>query len=124
MNLFNQINCRIVDSDEKSDFNILRGIDKHYQFLIVIGGEFALQHYIVRFLSENTMMSQIFTVAPISPGANIACYVLGAMTLLVNLLVKKIPVDKFDFIQEYINLEDVKPDEKINVIMQTVDEWI
>ena len=99
MNLFNQINCRIVDSDEKSDFNILRGIDKHYQFLIVIGGEFALQHYIVRILSENTVMSQIFTVAPISPGANIACYVLGAMTLLVNLLVKKIPVEKFDFIQ-------------------------
>lgn len=121
MNLFNQINCRIVDSDEKSDINIFRGLESHHQFLMVLAGEFAMQHFMVQWFSGNTILSQIFTVAPISPGANTACYVLGASVLLVNLIVKKIDVNKFKFVKENVSLEKYEPEEQINVIMDSVN---
>lgn len=83
-----------------------------------------MQHFMVQWFSGNTILSQIFTVAPISPGANTACYVLGASTLLVNLIVKKIDVNKFKFVKENVNLEFYDPDEKINVIMESVNSLI
>lgn len=55
MNLFNQINCRVVDSDEMSDMNSFRGITTHYQFLIVLGAEFAMQHFMVIMLSGDKL---------------------------------------------------------------------
>ena len=45
------------------------------------------------------------------------CYVLGAMSLLVNLIVKKVPIDKFNGINDSVNLEIHKDDEWINVQM-------
>lgn len=119
MNLFNQINCRLVDSEDKSDYNIFRTINQHYQFLIVLGGEFAIQHFMVIMLSPNKVTSQIFMVGQFHEGsyANLVCYILGATSLLVNLIVKKIPVDKFNSINDSINLEFVDQNEWINVQM-------
>tara|TARA_B110000285_G_C15115585_1_gene613846 strand:+ start:1849 stop:2175 length:327 start_codon:yes stop_codon:yes gene_type:complete len=106
MNLFNQINCRIVDSDELSDMNIFRGIMTHYQFLIVLAGEFAIQNLIVLWYSHGVLGINIFSVAPFSKTwINPTCYVLGAMSLVVNLLVKKVPIDLFNNINSTINLE-------------------
>lgn len=118
MNLFNQINCRIVDSDEKSDLNIFRGLMTHYQFLIVLAGEFAIQNLMVLWFSSGALAMNIFGVAPFSkPWINPTCYVLGAMSLLVNVVVKKIPIDYFDNINNKVNLEIPNNEEWINVQM-------
>jgi len=106
MNLFNQINCRIVDSDDKSDMNIFRGLFTHYQFLIVLAGEFAVQNFMVSWLSHSVLGIQLFSVTYFSkPWINLTCYILGAMSLLVNVIVKKMPIDMFDNINNSINLE-------------------
>lgn len=47
MNLFNQINCRIVDSDEKSEMNIFKTLFTHLTFIVVLGGEFFVQYTII-----------------------------------------------------------------------------
>lgn len=47
MNLFNQINCRIVDSDDKSEMNIFKGLFTHLTFIAVLGGEFFVQYMII-----------------------------------------------------------------------------
>lgn len=118
MNLFNQINCRIVDSDELSDWRIWRGLHGHYQFLMVIGGEFAMQHIMVTWFSHSVLTAQLFNVAPFSkPWIAPVCWTLGVLSLAVNFIVKNVPIRLFDNINDSINLEIQNPEEWINVLM-------
>lgn len=126
MSLFNQINCRVVDSDEVSDMNIFRTLFTHFTFIIVLGAEFFIQNFMM-IVSNNKLGSTLLGVAPITANQNLTCWLLGASTLLVNIILKKIPVRLFEFVNNNIDLE--LPDEKewINVKMaeiQNTKDWL
>lgn len=119
MSLFNQINCRVVDSDELSDMNIFRTLITHYTFIIVLAAEFFVQNFMM-ILSNNKLGSSLLGIAPITADQNLTCWLLGASTLLVNIILKNIPVSLFEFVNNNIDLE--LPDEKewINVKMAEI----
>lgn len=136
MSLFNQINCRVVDSDELSDMNIFRTLitvdfkkgifEVHFAFIIVLGFEFFIQNFMM-IMSNNKLGSSLLGVAPITANQNLTCWLLGASTLLVNIILKKMPVSLFEFVNNNIDLE--LPDEKewINVKMaelQNTKDWL
>jgi len=87
MNLFNQINCRVVDSDEKSELNIFRTLFTHFIFIIILGGEFALQMFIIA-MSGNKLGTELFGVAPLTANQKLTCWILGACSLIVNIIGK------------------------------------
>jgi len=77
--------------------------------------EFGLQHLII--MSGSTSLGKaLFGVEELTRTEQMICWVIGASSLVINLVVKKISVDKFAFI-ESINLERSNPSEFINVLM-------
>lgn len=55
----------------------------------------------------------IFGTVQLSKIEQLVCWLIGSLSLIVNLIAKKITVDKFGFIQ-CINLERADPNEFIN----------
>lgn len=47
MNLFNQINCRVLDSQEVTEWNVFRTLNNNIYFWIVFIFELGLQHLFV-----------------------------------------------------------------------------
>jgi len=99
--------------------NIFRTLFSHYTFIIVLGAEFFIQNFMM-ILSSNKLGSTLLGVAPITANQNLTCWILGASTILVNIILKKIPVSLFEFVNNNIDLE--LPDEKewINVKMSEI----
>lgn len=60
-----------------------------------------------------TRFNTIFGTVPLSKIEQLVCWLIGSLSLIVNLIAKKITVDKFGFIQ-CINLERADPNEFIN----------
>lgn len=88
---------------------------EHTIFWVVMIAEFGLQHLII--MSGSTSLGNaLFGVEELTNTEQIICWVIGASSLFINLIVKKISVDKFAFI-ESINLERNNPSESINVLM-------
>tara|TARA_B110000285_G_C15132917_1_gene624884 strand:+ start:2899 stop:3525 length:627 start_codon:yes stop_codon:yes gene_type:complete len=122
MNLFNMINCRVLDTAEHSEKNVFKTLCKfkmgcpplpeHSIFWLVLAGEILLQHAII-----NTGAGELlFNTSELTRTEQIICWVIGSLSLPVNLIVKQIKVDKFAFVQS-INLERVDPEEFINKFM-------
>lgn len=106
--------------------NIFRTLFTHFTFIIVLGAEFFIQNFMM-IMSNNKLGSSLLGVAPITANQNLTCWLLGASTLLVNIILKKMPVSLFEFVNNNIDLE--LPDEKewINVKMaelQNTKDWL
>jgi hypothetical protein len=93
---------------------------KHTIFWVVLLGEFAMQQAII-WSSKFNLTSNIFGTAVLEPHQQAICYVIGAMSLPVNLIVKNVKVDKFAFIQS-INLEKNEEKEFINRFMSKFEK--
>jgi len=91
----------------------------HFTFIIVLGAEFFIQTFMM-IMSNNKLGSSLLGIAPITANQQLTCWLLGASTLLVNIILKNIPVSLFKFVNNNIDLE--LPDEKewINVKMSEI----
>jgi len=122
MNLFNQINCRIIDPDDINIFKTLSPCN-HTMFWVVLLFELAVQQSMIYFC-ENGLISKILGAAPLSTGMQITAWSLGAFSLIVNLGLKKIPLAPFAKIINYIDLESEKDNELINIVEGKFNNYV
>lgn len=101
MNLFNQINCRVIEADE---VNVFKTFLNNPIFLIVLGAEILFQQLMIN-AGYSTLGSALLGTAPMTKGMEITCWVFGALSLAVNVGLKKIPIEKFEIFRRLIDLE-------------------
>jgi Ca2+ transporting ATPase len=100
MNLFNQINSRKLGA---RDFNVFEGFFNNYLFLIILGGEFAGQWFLVE------LGGKVFRTTPQPFLLILSSFIFGAGSLMVCALLKLIPEEKlqtFPFLK--VNLPEEK----------------
>jgi len=114
MTLFNQINCRVHDSE---DINCFKGILVNPFFLIVTISEFLVTFLMVRGGSSH-LTGSLFGTAPITTGQSVVCWILGALSLVVNVASKRIPTAPFLKLTNKFDLETEKSDELVNRFME------
>ena len=114
MTLFNQLNCRVYDSD---DINIFKDMVLNPLFIIVTAIEFLITNMMIRG-GESHLTSSLFGTAPITTGQSIVCWILGAISLIVNIGSKKLPIEPFKKLTKLFDLEAEKQDELVNRIME------
>ena len=104
MNLFNSINCRVVDAEEMNVFKTLFN-NPIYWFVVV--AEFGVQYFML-WLGESAdgLGSKITGTTKLTVPQHIICLCLGVSVLLINPLVKMVPRDKFVWVSMNINLEE------------------
>ena len=110
MTLFNQINCRSLDKD---CINVFAEMHTNFVFIIVLGLELFMTFTMVR-AGETQLGSSLFGTAPLTRSNHIACWVLGASVLLVNIVIKRIPLDLFVRFAQRVNLESCRHDDPVN----------
>jgi len=86
MQLFNQINARLLGPDE---FNVFAGIFKNMLFVGVVIFTFVTQWAMV------AVGGRFMKTAPLSMTQNLTCIAIGAGELLWGLVVKKVPTKYF-----------------------------
>lgn len=96
MNLFNSINCRLVDTKEATELNIFKTLFNNLTFWIVFAIELFIQHMML-ISDEHTVGSAMLGTVKLTEGQNYTCWTLGALSLVVNLAIKQIPIDYFAF---------------------------
>lgn len=116
MNLFNSINCRLVDAKEVTELNIFKTICNNPTFWIIFAIEVTIQDLMVR-SGEYGLGKAFFGTAKLTDGMSMTCWTLGAFSLIVNLAIKQIPIDYFAFTGK-INLETEQEDQFINKYMK------
>jgi hypothetical protein len=119
MNFFNMINCRVVDADE---VNVFKTLLNNPIFWGILGFEILIQQLMIN-AGSSTLGSALIGTAPLTTGMQITCWVLGALSLGVNVGIKKIPIDKFDGINNLIDIEgDNKHPDFISRKLAEVDD--
>lgn len=103
MNLFNQINCRVVDPDE---FNVFKTLFNNPTFWAVMIFELAVQNWMIWLAGTGTGIGSVLVgTAPLTQNQTITCWCLGAGSLIVYPLVKLIPMAKLEPITKHLDLE-------------------
>jgi len=100
MNWFNTINCRNVDPNE---LNVFKTIFNNPFLWLVMIFEIIITEAMIK-AGSSTLGSALLGTAPLTTNMNIVCWVLGAFSLVINVLLKQIPLSKFRF-AEKIDLE-------------------
>lgn len=108
MNLFNQFNCRLLDTNKersKKNINIFtNSLFRTPMFWIITIGEFFLTIMMVK-AGGNELGSALLGTAELSQGQIITCWVLGAFTLVVNIILKHVPMSFFYYVANKLDLE-------------------
>ena len=108
MNLFNMFNCRILDSSEENAVDQMNPFTKsllHSQlFWVVIIFEFTITSLMI-YAGNSEFGSALFGTTGLTMDNQIICWVLGAFSLVVNLGVKKIPMNFFNHLNDVVDLE-------------------
>ncbi|CAG9332983.1 unnamed protein product [Blepharisma stoltei] len=90
LQIFNEINCRKVKSDEK---NVFKGITKNWIFLGIIIGTAIIQVLLVQFGGQPA------NTVPLTFLEHLFCIVIGTGALKIGILVRFLPSPKFDFLK-------------------------
>ena len=122
MNLFNQINCRVLDSQEVTEWNVFRTLNNNIYFWIVFIFELGLQHLFIEG-ANYSLISSFAGTAPLSTKQMAICWILGLNSLAVNYIVKRIRIEMFWF-TDAIDLEHVNMEERINKMYKSVDNML
>jgi Ca2+-transporting ATPase len=119
MNLFNQINCRVVDANE---LNVFTTLFNNPTFWVIMAFEFGVQQLMIN-AGHSTLGSALLGTAPLTQGMVATCWGFGIFSLVVNVALKKIPLENFAFVR-HIDLETDNKDEFINKYMaKTQDSY-
>jgi len=113
MNLFNQINCRVIDADE---FNVFKTLFNNLTFWAVMIFELVVQNWML-WLAQSDIGSVLVGTAVLTTHQTIACWCLGAGSLIVYPLVKLIPLEKLEPITKHLDLEK---DPNANPLLQAL----
>jgi len=97
MTLFNQINCRVIDAKQ---MNVFRTLCNNLYFWVIMLGELIMQHFML-FSANYSVFSALFGTAPLSAEQHALCWGIGASTLIINTVAKKIPRDNFSFTTKF-----------------------
>ena len=112
MNLFNQINCRVVDANE---INVFATLFNNPTFFVIFAFEFFVQQMMIN-AGYSNLGSALIGTAPMTVGQTWTCWGLGVLSLAMNVALKQIPLEMFAFVR-YIDLETENKDEFINRFM-------
>jgi magnesium-transporting ATPase (P-type) len=118
MTLFNQINCRSLDKD---NINVFERIYTNFVFILVLVLELFMTFTMVR-AGETRLGSSIFGTASLTRSNHIACWVLGASVLLVNIGIKRIPLELFEKVAALVDLEKAGHDDPVNHLFCTAGD--
>jgi len=111
MNLFNMINCRVVDGNE---INVFKTLFNNYLFWVILLLEVFLQQCMI-WAGDDKLGSALLGVTKLTTNQQIICWVIGAFSLVVNVIGKKIPLQFFRFAGK-IDLETENKHEFINKV--------
>lgn len=111
MNLFNQINCRVIDNTET---NVFKTLFNNLAFWIVFLVEVAIQHLMIN-AGGSVIGSALLGTTPLSFYQMLTCWLLGVFSLVVNIISKSIPLSNFAF-SDQIDLEAQNEKELVNKI--------
>jgi len=89
MNLFNMWNCRKLESEKETEFNVFEGFHRNWWFTIVFFVEVNIQFFMVGYPA----FSHVFSTTPIGWGMHLTAFILGLGSLGVAAAVKKTPVE-------------------------------
>ena len=110
MNLFNQFNCRIVDTDTSIEnkenihpFNI-QLLHSPYFWMVTIF-EFGVTYLMVD-AGGSELGSALIGTYSLTTNQTIVCWVLGLLTFAVNAALKYVPMNFFEWLYFKIDLED------------------
>lgn len=106
MNLFNQVNCRIVEANEINIFRTLSPL-RHPMFWLVIIFEVCVQQAMIN-LAETQLGSALLGAGRLNSGMQLTAWILGSLSLVVNVALKQIPLEHFSFIEKHVDLESEK----------------
>lgn len=102
MNMFNQINCRVIDDNELNPF---RTLFNNTIFWIVFGVEMGVTHFML-FLARSSLGTAVLGMTTISLTQYIIAVFLGALSIPLFALTKKvIPMGPFEKLSRRIDLE-------------------
>ena len=119
MNLFNMINCRVVDANQ---INVFATLFNNAIFWAILIFEVVIQQFMIN-AANTTLGSALLGTAPLTGGQVAICWGFGAFSLVVNVILKQIPLVKFSFVRN-IDLETENKDEFINKYMaKTQDSY-
>jgi len=116
MNLFNMLNCRVVNGEEnqprnegeeapKKEFNIFARLNKNWWFPIVMLAELNIQYAIMSYPG----IRGVFGICSITPMHHIVAACLGVTTLGVGALARLI---NSDFTEKLPNIEKIDVNDK------------
>mmetsp|Transcript_14890 Transcript_14890/g.25363 ORF Transcript_14890/g.25363 Transcript_14890/m.25363 type:complete len:791 (+) Transcript_14890:874-3246(+) len=91
MNLFNQVNCRVVEAEE---INVFKTLFNNPFFWAVFILELSVQQLMIN-VGGTSLGSALLGTAPLTQGMVITAWCLGAFTLVVNVGLKQIPMQHF-----------------------------
>lgn len=101
MNMFNQINCRVVDDKE---INVFATLFNNAIFWVVLAAELAVTHLMLG-LGHTNFGTAVLGVTTLSPVQYILCWVLAALTLPLFILSKSISMQPFQKLMMNFDLE-------------------
>jgi Ca2+-transporting ATPase len=111
MSIFNQINCRNIDSNNMNPF---ANIQNHFGFIFIFCIEITVQQFMVLKGSDKlSVASVLLGTGHISHIEQIVCYVLGLLVIPIGLAAKKIPDEAFSWTAA-ISLEDPEADDLVS----------
>ena len=94
MNMFNQINCRVVDANE---INVFKTLLNNPYFWFIFAGELVVQQLMVSGGGTSVLASVLLGTAQLSAPMQATCWCLGAFSLVINVALKQIPSENFKF---------------------------
>jgi magnesium-transporting ATPase (P-type) len=119
MNLFNQINCRVVDPNE---LNVFKSLFNNPIFWVVLSLEVGLQQLMIN-AGHWPLGSALLGTAPLTANMVWTAWGLGALSLGVNVGIKKIPLSLFEFTKN-VDLETENQEEFINKYMAKGEAFV
>jgi hypothetical protein len=121
MSIFNQINCRNIDS---SSLNPFQNINNHITFILVIVLELVIQQSMVMTGSDKlSVISALLSTGKLTTVEHIVTYALALMVIPVGIAAKKVPDSAFTW-AESINLEEPDHDDVVTQLHHRLADGI
>jgi hypothetical protein len=119
MSLFNQFNCRNIDSD---NLNPLHNICNHLIFVFVWALEIFIQQTMVSKGSDKlSMISALLGTGHLEHWETATAYGLAVSTILVHFIAKKIPNDAFKWTDNLFGLEKLGENDMLSNIYANIE---